>query len=189
MLDTILNIILDDTKTRQITYVFNPWGALSSAVSSIKASNRAAANAGQPPVYDENKLLQKIVTKLPALVDATMEKLTPYQHFDGSFSYKNDGTSLTNNQGVIASLGYNEGDVNGQACAMHYILNAIFPCLGIKAVPMLKYSDYLEFRDTIENSGSVVKQEPPRLSFWTLRTAIFLRVFLTARLLTVSLLR
>ena len=161
MLDTIINILLDETPTRQMTYIYNPWGALSSAVSSIRAANKAAAAAGQPEVYNETKLLQKIASKLPELVTATINKLEPYKQEDGSFSYCNNGTSLTNNQGVIASLGLKEGDVNGLALAMDYTLSSIFGSLGIKRVPLLKYSDYMAFREVIETSGTVVKQDAP----------------------------
>ena len=161
MLDTLIDILLIDSPTTQITFVFNPWGALSSAVSSIKHANKVAAENGQPPIYNEASIYQKIYTKLPDLITKTIEKLTPYKHEDGSFSYLENGNSLANSQGVIASLGYNEGDINGTACAMHYILNALFGCLNISRVPMLKYSDYISFRDTVETTGAVVKQPVP----------------------------
>lgn len=161
MLDTLIDILLIDSKTTQITFVFNPWGALQSAISSIKQANRVAEANGQPPIYNEASLYQKIYTKLPDLITRTIEKLTPYKHEDGSFSYLENGNSLTNNQGVITSLGYNEGDVNGTACAMHYILGSLFGCLNISRVPMLKYSDYISFRDTVETTGAVVKQPVP----------------------------
>lgn len=161
MLDTLIEILLDPTMTRQMTYIFNPWGALSAAVSSIKQANKVAVAAGEPEIYNETKLRQKIVSKLPDLITATINKLAPYKQDDGSFSYKNDGTSLANNQGVITSLGYKEGDVNGLALAMDYTLGGVFGALGISRVPLLNYSHYLEFRDIVENAGYVVKQDAP----------------------------
>ncbi len=161
MLDTLIDILLIDSKTTQITFVFNPWGALQSAISSIKHANRVAEENGQSPIYNENILYSKIYAKLPDLISRTIKKLTPYKHDDGSFSYLENGTSLTDNQGVIASLGYNEGDVNGTACAMHYILGSLFGCLNVKRVPMLKYSDYVAFREIVTTAGAVVKRPVP----------------------------
>lgn len=152
LVDSLVNIILSTEKTNQITYVFNPIGALSAAVSSVKKHGTQ---------NELSAVRQNIYAKLPDIVDRTIEKLSGYKHEDGSFSYLESGRSLVSSQGVIASLGYDEGDVNGLACAMHYILGSLFDCLGITRVPMLKYTDYITFRDYVNSAEPIVKSEVP----------------------------
>ena len=148
MLDSIIGVVLsDEDSSAQITYVYNPWGALSSAMGSIRAGkDTALISASQQKIYDA----------LPEMIEKTIEKLEQYRKDDGSFSYYPDRSAPTT-QGVSVSLGYDEGDVNGTCCAMNYIIKSIFSALNLDVVPMLGLDDYKMFRETIENLSPVVK--------------------------------
>ena len=87
--------------------------------------------------------------KFPEMIDATIEKLKKFRHPDGSFSFL-QGKSLVNNQGVTASRGYDEGDINGTTVAIYYIIYAMFGFMGTPIVCPFTEENYKEFVEIIE---------------------------------------
>jgi len=130
IVDSAIDVILSDADTLHICLVYNPLGGLTTALRSIAQSNTAAKEAGEPEPYDMDAIREKIIARLPEIVDATIAKLEKYHHPDGSFSYFAH-RSAPYTQGTYVSLGLNEGDVNGTAVGIHYILNAMWGWFGV----------------------------------------------------------
>jgi len=161
IVDTAINVILSSEEPDNICLVFNPLGSLSTALGSVAGANAAARGAGQPEPYDMNLIRQKIAARLPEIIDVTIEKLRAFRHPDGSYSYF-PGRSSPYTQGTLVSLGLREGDVNGTAVAVHYILNAIFGFLGISPIPLCSEEDYRRFYDEISRAVPPAKSPVPR---------------------------
>ena len=101
---------------------------------------------------------EKIVSHMPAIVDATIAKLSKYHHPDGSFSYHAHASSPYT-QGTYVSLGEDEGDVNGTAVGIHYSLNAIWGWFGVPMMqmPLCADTEYDAYRKRIAASAPVKK--------------------------------
>ena len=126
-----------------------PWGGFGAAIRGAAREEAEAKERGEVLPYSVKSIREKIYARLPELIDKTIEKLAKFRKPDGSFSYEQHRSSPTT-QGVPVSLGENEGDVNGLACAMHYTLSGIFGVLGIKLIPQCSNEDFLRFREKIE---------------------------------------
>ena len=149
IVDSAMDVILSDVDPIWIIYVFNPWGGFGSAISGAAKAEREALERGETLDYTVKSIREKIYARLPELIDKTIEKLAKFRKPDGSFSYEQMRSSPTT-QGVPVSLGENEGDVNGLACAMHYTLSGITNVLGIKMIPMLNHKDLEGFCEKIQ---------------------------------------
>lgn len=160
IIDSAIDVILSDEDPKPINYVFNPIGGLGTAVGSVAKANKAATDRGEAPPYDMDLVRRKIYDRLPAMVDKTIEKLSKFRKPDGSFSFLQK-RSLIFSQGVACSLGENEGDVNGLACAMTYILGSMFGFLGIPWIPMCNPVHFEKFLDMIREAKPTVKRPYP----------------------------
>ena len=149
IVDSAISVILSDIDPTVVIYVFNPWGGFGSAITGAERQLADAAQNGEALGYTMDSIRQKIYDALPAMVDKTIEKLNKFRKPDGSFSYEQKRSSPTT-QGVPVSLGLYEGDVNGLACAMHYLLGGIFRVLGIGRIPLISHEDFLAFRAKLE---------------------------------------
>lgn len=156
LVDSTMDIILSDVPPIWIIYVFNPWGGFSKAIAGAAREEREALERGETLAYSVKSIREKIYARLPELIDKTIEKLSLFKKPDGSFSYNPD-SSQPKTQGVPVSLGENEGDVNGLACAMHYTMRGIFTVLGIKKIPMISHEKFLQFREKIERAHEAEK--------------------------------
>ena len=148
VVDSAIDVILSDVDPKWIIYVFNPWGGFGAAIRGAAREEAEAKERGEVLPYSVKSIREKIYARLPELIDKTIEKLAKFRKPDGSFSYEQHRSSPTT-QGVPVSLGENEGDVNGLACAMHYTLSGIFGVLGIKLIPQCSNEDFLRFREKI----------------------------------------
>ncbi len=148
MVDSAINVILSDEKVTNMCYIYNPIGAFSSILSSMKKTDSTAAEAAR----------QKFIAKLPAIIEKTIEKFEAFRKDDGSFSYL-IGMSDANSQGLRISLGFDEGDVNATAVGIDYITGALFGIIGTKVVPFFNYEDYESFCYNINDAAPIVKQE------------------------------
>ncbi|MBQ7386972.1 MAG: hypothetical protein IJW03_02275 [Clostridia bacterium] len=151
LVDSAINVILSDIYPKWIIYVYNPWGGFARAIAGAAVAEREALSRGETPTYSVKSIREKIYSRLPELIDKTIEKLSLFKKPDGSFSYNPD-SSQPRTQGVPVSLGENEGDINGLACAMHYTMSGIFTVLGIKRIKMLNYDDCVRFCKKIEDA-------------------------------------
>lgn len=160
IIDSAIEVILSDEDPKPINYVFNPIGGLGTAVGSVAKANKAAAERGEEPPYDMELVRRKIYDRLPEMVDKTIEKLAKFRKPDGSFSFLQK-RSLIFSQGVACSLGEDEGDVNGLACAMTYILGSMFGFLGIPWIPMCNPVHFEKFLDMVREAKPTVKRPYP----------------------------
>ena len=149
IVDSAIDVVLSDIDPKWIIYVFNPWGGFGSAIRGAAKAESEAKERGEDIGYSVKSIREKIYARLPELIDKTIEKLSKFRKPDGSFSYEQH-RSAPSTQGVPVSLGENEGDVNGLACAMHYTLSGIFGVLGIGLVPQCNNEDFLKFRAKLE---------------------------------------
>ncbi len=133
IIDSTIDVICSDADPRFGIYVYNPLGTLGVAV-----RTHIAASGNTPEVARET--YAKIYARVPEIIDATIRKLSLFRKPDGSFSYEQQ-RSAPRTQGVPVSLGLFEGDVNGTAVAVHYLLSALSGTLGIPAVPMFNKND------------------------------------------------
>ena len=151
IVDSAISVILSDIDPTVVIYVYNPWGGFSAAIRGAVRELEEAAKKGITLDYTIESIRKKIYDALPAMVDKTIEKLNKFRKPDGSFSYEQKRSSPTT-QGVPVSLGLYEGDVNGLACAMHYLLSGVFGVLGLKRIPLISHEDFLDFREKLERA-------------------------------------
>ena len=94
------------------------------------------------------------------LVDNSLAKIQPFKRADSSFSYKQDGHSLSDIYGTPISLGLEEGDVNATGlCSSMY--RGVFTCLGYPVVPLCSEADGERFVEIIKNKPKVNKSAAP----------------------------
>lgn len=145
MVDTAIEVILNDRPAAHVCYIFNPIGAFAKIISCMKATG-----------IDVTTARQKVYHNLTAMLDATMGKLERFKKELDSYSYLPDRSDPAS-QGLRMSLGMPEGDVNATAVCIEYIGGALFDLLGVDPVPMFKYSDFKWFCQQISESGAPVK--------------------------------
>ncbi len=149
VIDSAIDTILSTRDPDNICFVFNSVGGLGTAVGNV----RRMSNPNATDVTNIDVVLKKVYARFPDMIDATIKKLELFRHPDGSFSYY-QGKSLVNNQGVIASRGYDEGDINGTTVAIYYVTNAVFGLVGMPKVPLLNEDNYREFTEIINSKSN-----------------------------------
>lgn len=149
MLDSALDVILSRENPEVIIYIFNPFGGLGVAVKTMRGENDDALARGETPPHDIAAAYRRIYDALPAMVDVTIEKLQKFRKPDGSYSYEQHRSAPTT-QGTPVSLGVYEGDVNGTACGVDYLLGSLFQALGIARVPLYSRQDFMHFCDILD---------------------------------------
>ena len=142
IIDSTMDVICSDTDPRFGIYVYNPLGTLGVAVRA-----HIAASGNDPKV--ESETYAKVYARVPEMIDATIKKLSLFRKPDGSFSYEQQ-RSAPRTQGVPVSLGLCEGDVNGTAVAVYYLISALSATLGVPVVPMFDESDRDIFMAALE---------------------------------------
>ena len=165
MVETAIDVILSDVNPYIVIYVYNPWGGLKYALSSIKAANAEARENGKAEPYDYDAEFDKVLAAFPEMIDVTIEKLELFQKSDGSFSYYQN-MSAAYTQGTHVSLGKEEGDVNGTSLGMTTMYTTFYEILGIPVVPLYNEDDYNEFIEILTTLEPIEKL--PRPEFATL---------------------
>ena len=158
VVDSAIATILSDEPVEQVVFVYNPWAAMGEAIAGAKNANRLAKAAGEPEPYDMDELYGKVRSKLIPTLTKTIQNSMLFKKEDGGFSY-NLATSASKIQGVYASLGLPEGDVNATTLLCSYMINYIWVSLGVDRVDLWSAADFDTFMDVIESNGSVVKIE------------------------------
>lgn len=147
MVDAAMEIILDDRAPLHVCYIYNPIGAYSAILGSMRSVG-----------LDDTAAKQKFYFNLSDIIDTTIEKQTVFKKEQGSFSYLPERSDPAS-QGLRLSLGLAEGDVNATAVSMHYVSDALFDIFGVGIVPMLRYEDYKWFCGQTAESGAPIKTE------------------------------
>ncbi len=156
VVESAMACILSDEAAEQVVFVYNPWAALGEAISGAKNANKIAEKAGTALPYDMEKLYAKVRAKLPQLLSKTIQKLAVFKKADGGFSYNMD-QSAPKIQGVYASLGLPEGDVNATTLLCSYMINYIWNSVGVDKVDLWSAKDFDNFMDIVNGNGEIVK--------------------------------
>ena len=156
IIESCIEVILSDEDTLHMCLVFNPHGALHTAISSLVRRNEEFSRRGEPEPYDIPALRALIFSRFPEMVDVTIEKLNKFRCPDGSFSYFQAHCAAMT-QGTLVAKRCKEGDVNATICAVLYPIGAIFGYLGISVVPLANAQDFEVIREIIETAEPVKK--------------------------------
>jgi hypothetical protein len=149
-IDSAIQCIKSDENTPVIIYVFNPWAGMHKAVNAMKL----AVNRGEN--YDLNATYAKIRAAAGELFEATVNKLSVFAKESGGFSY-NQGNSANLTQGVTASLGLVEGDVNATNIAVNSISGLSFASMGIDRPDIWDNDDFSTFIEELRGVQHVDK--------------------------------
>ena len=156
VVDSAISCVLSEEDANQAVFVYNPWAALGEAMSGAKNANAIAEREGRALPYDMNELYGKVRAKLTDMLAATIEKCAVFKKEDGGFSYNVD-QSAPKIQGVYASLGLPEGDVNATTLLCSYMINYIWSSIGVSKVDLWSAADFDKLMEIIDSNGSVVK--------------------------------
>ena len=119
--------------------LYNMWNGLANLISNVRVINGA----------DKANIVFDIVRENAAeLVVSSLEKIKPFRHDDGSFSYNSDGTTQPKIYGTPISTGGSEGDVNAVALCVN-MYRSVFHCMGYTEVPLYTRDDGQNFIDVI----------------------------------------
>ena len=132
--------------------LFNQWVSIGAIIDNVR---RHHGEEAVMVVYD-------IVRESAAeLVDATIEKISPFKLDDGTVVYCSNGLGMKSIYGVPIAEGVREGDANGVGlwCSMY---NAVFKCLGYPVVKIMDESDGERFIEIIKNRQPIVKHPSNR---------------------------
>lgn len=160
MIESCIDVILSDEDTLHMCLVFNPHGALSTALNSLVRVNEQFSKRGEPEPYDIPALRRLIYSKFPKMVDVTIEKLERFRNPDGSYSYFQAHCAAIT-QGTPVAIRCKEGDVNATICATLYIIGGVFGYLGIPVVPLANAADFEVIRGIIESAEPIKKIPNP----------------------------
>ena len=159
--ESAMECIVQDIDCSVVIYVYNPWAGLSMAIRSMKRS----VSFGESK-YDLQATYDKVREAYPELIKATVDKLLVFQKDSGGFSY-NRTTSAPRTQGVSASLGLCEGDVNATNIAVNSISGHIFISGGLTRPAIWNEEDFDNFIATMQGLDPInkIKLETTDLSF------------------------
>ena len=164
VVDTCMECILSDEPTNQIVYVYNPWAAIGEAFSGMQRANKAAEKQGKPAVYDMEKEYAKVRSKAYELISITANKTAEYIQPDHGLSYNTSG-SASRIQGVYASLGFAEGDLNGTTLVTTYMINYMCNALGVERPDIWNARDFEKFMSELQSKTSIIKIQTPSVFF------------------------
>ena len=149
--ESAIECIKQDDYAGIVIYVFNPWAGLNAAIASMKR----AVNRGDTR-YNLDATYTKVRGELAELISVTYDKLHVFAKDSGGFSYNVD-TSLSVNQGVFASLGRAEGDVNATNIATNSIPNMIFNVTNLTRVSKWNSKDFDTFLEIMADAEPIDK--------------------------------
>lgn len=156
IVESCINGILADKGNEHVCLVSTPHSALSTAIGALIKINEDCARRGETEPYDIDVLRRLIYAKFPLIVDKTIEGLENFRYSDGSFSYLH-GRCAAVTQSTEVAMKCKEGEVNGTACAVHYLLSSVFFYLGINVVPLASPADFEVLRKMIDDAEPIVK--------------------------------
>ena len=151
VLDSCVTCILSNEEANQVVYVYNPWAAIGECIGGMNRANEAAKKAGQKAPYDVEKCRQELIYPRAAeMFDKTYEKAIAFRKNDGGYSYLLENSSPTI-QGVYASMGLPEGDMNATALLVYHMMSYMEGAFGFELPPIWNITDFRRFLDEIEN--------------------------------------
>lgn len=97
-----------------------------------------------------------LIAKAPEAILNSYEKIKGYKKADGGFSHSYyNGTP--DHQGLPISTRENCGDVDATCIGSTGVTRVMFEALGLTRVPILMHSDWMRYRNILENLTPVVK--------------------------------
>ena len=153
-LRSCVECILSDEDPGQITYTYNPWAALGECIGGMRRANAAAGTA----VYNLDSISKSLFDEAEEMFIKTTEKSELFRQSDGGYSYFEDNSS-SSIQGVYASRGYAEGDVNATCLLVYHTVGYMEGALGIQLPAIWNSRDYQKFLETIDNLDPVEKKK------------------------------
>lgn len=160
IIESCIDVILSNEDTLHMCFVFNPHGALNTALNSLVRVNEQFASRGEAEPYDIPALRRLVYSKFPEMVDVTIGKLERFRIPDGSYSYFQEHCAAMT-QGTPVAIRCKEGDVNATICATLYIIGGVFGYLGLPVVPLANAADFEVIRGIIENARPIKKIPNP----------------------------
>ena len=151
-IESILQMIYEESETRQIAQVYNLTNSLGNVVNNLIRQNDTEMLASVRANLMANS--ERIANKL-------YDKLLAFVRSDNTISYSPDGNG-NKSQGCLVKLECVEGDIGGAALMMGAI-NGYFKIMDATAVKPAIYTKYdLErFNNLLTNANPVVKVELP----------------------------
>ena len=151
-IESVLQMIYEESDTRQIAQVYNLTNSLGNAINNLIRQNDTEMLASVRANLKANSA--KIATKL-------YDKLLAFVRSDNTISYSPDGNG-NRSQGCLVKLECVEGDIGGAALMMGAI-NGYFKIMDATAVKPSIYTKYdLErFNNMLTGANPVVKIELP----------------------------
>jgi hypothetical protein len=153
-LESCIKCILSDEEPGQVVYVYNPWAAIGECISKMKIAN---AEAGDK-LYDVDKLQESLWSQAKEMFDKTTEKAEGFRKNDGGYSYNLEHSS-SSIQGVYASRGYAEGDVNATCLLVYHMISYMEGAFGVQFPAIWNSNDYKKFLSTIEELDPIEKKK------------------------------
>lgn len=158
VVDSCIACILSDEAPGQTVYVYNPWAALGEAVSAMKRANSISSKSGEGDIYDVDATYAKIRALAGDLFSATYEKALAFRKADGGYSYYEANAAATI-QGVYASLGLAEGDVNATCLLAYHMISYMNSAFGFKLPAIWNGDDFDRFLAEIDGVEPIEKKE------------------------------
>lgn len=150
-IQSVIDVVLQDSGDTHVCSVYNPWitfELLLDCIEETEGSKRA----------DEVRAM--LIENGEALVTATYEKIIDYKEEDGAFSYRGDTVQLTSQKALVACATSPESDVNATCISSTGIAISMLDTFGVTRVPMFTSADYYYFLRTLEDMGTIIKNEP-----------------------------
>ncbi len=139
--------------------IYNPWYAISNVRTNL-------ARFGESDGTELSRRIENdLLSEAPSLIFKSKEKISKFQHEDGSFAYTTWGgkpVSSSTSQGCPTAIpGANEGDVNATVISITGLLGNIYSALGLSSykVPVFGESDLRRYINVVEENKKK-KDEP-----------------------------
>ena len=158
VVDSCIECILSDEAPGQTVYVYNPWAALGEAVSAMKRANSISSKSGAGDIYDVDATYAKIRALAGDLFSATYEKALAFRKADGGYSYYEANAAATI-QGVYASLGLAEGDVNATCLLVYHMISYMKGAFGFNFPAIWNGDDFDRFLAEIDGVEPIDKKK------------------------------
>ena len=136
---------LASSEVSDMSFVAACWDTLT------KSTLLLSEYGGKEGREEAEKLVRENLELLPDYISLTAEKLRRFKKPGGSFSYSENGSSLTSQGMTVAKRGAFEGDVNGTTLAVA-IPKHIVSFLSLKedAIPLYDFDDFELFLKKIK---------------------------------------
>ncbi len=149
-LESTVKAALSDQEIVFCCQFYNPLTTITGILNNIK-------KFGSP---EKSEVLRReIVASAPALLSATLRKVSLCRKLDGSFSYNPGGKGRLSQKAPVA-LGINEGDVNATSICTNGVMRSIAGILGLPRLNLFGTEDSKLFFELLESAEQRPKVNP-----------------------------